>query len=143
MTSAVKLTILFSSPFWIGIFEKSEGEEYEACKVTFGAEPKDFDVYDYILRNYYKLKFKMIELDRDEVEKMQSQKKKNPKRVQRNIQKEVKNKGIGTKAQIALKAQHEENKIERKKRSKQEKERELQRLFEIKQKKRKEKHKGH
>lgn len=143
MTSAVKLTILFSSPFWIGIFEKSEGEEYEACKVTFGAEPKDFDVYDYILRNYYKLKFKMIELDRDEVEKMQSEKKKNPKRVQRNIQKEVKNKGIGTKAQIALKAQHEENKIERKKRSKQEKERELQRLFEIKQKKRKEKHKGH
>lgn len=143
MTSAVKLTILFSNPFWIGIFEKSEGNEYEACKVTFGAEPKDCDVYDFILRGYYRLKFKMIELDDDEVKKIQGEKKENPKRVQRNIQKEVNNKGIGTKAQIALKAQHEENKIERKKKSKQEKERELQRLYEIKQKKRKEKHKGH
>lgn len=115
MTGAVKLTILFSNPFWIGVFEKSDGAEYEACKVTFGAEPKEAEVYDFILRNYYKLKFKMIELDEDEAKKSRIVKKENPKRIQRMIHKEVETKGIGTKAQIALKAQHEENKIERKK----------------------------
>lgn len=143
MTSSVKLTILFSNPFWIGVFEQSEGEKYEACKVTFGAEPKEAEVYDFVLRNYYRLKFKMLELDEEEAKKSRIVKKENPKRVQRMIHKEVQKKGIGTKAQIALKAQHEENKVERKKRSKEEKENMQQRLFEIKKNKRKEKHKGH
>ena len=55
-------------------------------------------------------------LFRSESEKDESKlkKKENPKRLQRNIHKEVQDKGIGTKAQIALKKQHEENKIERK-----------------------------
>ncbi|WP_294377863.1 YjdF family protein [uncultured Clostridium sp.] len=143
MKNTVKLTILFNNPFWIGVFEKYEGEEYEACKVTFGAEPKEAEVYDFVLKNYYRLKFKMITLDEEEAKKNMILKKENPKRVQRMIHKEVKNKGIGTKAQIALKAQHEENKIERKKKSKEEKEQQQQRLFELKQNKRREKHKGH
>ena len=107
MTGAVKLTILFSNPFWIGVFEKSDGAEYEACKVTFGAEPKEAEVYDFILRNYYKLKFKMIELDEDEAKKSRIVKKENPKRIQRMIHKEVETKGIEHKAQISLKAQHQ------------------------------------
>ena len=143
MADAVKLTILFSNPFWIGVFGKYNGGEYEACKVTFGAEPKESEVYDFILRYYYSLKFKMLELSEDEVKKSCTLKKENPKRIQRMIHKELRNKGIGTKAQIALKAQYEENKIVRKKRSKEEKEKEEQRLFQIKKNKRKEKHKGH
>ena len=55
MANAVKLTILFNNPFWIGVFEESKGEDYKVCKVTFGAEPKDAEVYDFILQNYYKL----------------------------------------------------------------------------------------
>ncbi|MGM9934367.1 MAG: YjdF family protein [Clostridium sp.] len=143
MINAVKLTILFSNPFWIGVFERYEGSQYKACKVTFGAEPKEAEVYDFVLRNYYSLKFKMLELQDDENEKSLHVKKENPKRVQRMIHKEVQNKGIGTKAQIALKAQHEENKIEHRKRSREEKELEEQRQYEIKRQKRKEKHKGH
>lgn len=27
------------------------------CKVTFGAEPKDYEVYDFVLKNYYRLRF--------------------------------------------------------------------------------------
>ena len=143
MANAVKLTILFDDPFWIGVFEKYDGGEYEACKVTFGAEPKEAEVYDFILCSYYSLKFKMLELSEDEIKKSCIAKKENPKRVQRKIHKEVQKKGIGTKAQIALKAQHEENKIVRKKISKEEKEKEEQRLFQIKRNKKKEKHKGH
>ena len=47
MINAVKLTILFSNPFWIGVFERYEGSQYRACKVTFGAEPKEAEVFDY------------------------------------------------------------------------------------------------
>ena len=43
-----RLTVFFEEPFWIGVFER---------KVTFGAEPKDYEVYDFVLRNYYRLKF--------------------------------------------------------------------------------------
>ena len=137
-----KLTVLYSEPFWIGIFEVEEGECYKAGKVTFGAEPKDAEVYEFLLKNYYKLNFVNVESKEDE-EKLKKKKRENPKRLQRRIHKEVQEKGIGTKAQIALKKQHEENKVERKKRTKEEKEAEQERLYEIKKQKRKEKHKGH
>ena len=46
------LTVLFEQPFWIGILERSGERRYEACKITFGAEPRDAEVYDFLLRNY-------------------------------------------------------------------------------------------
>ena len=42
------LTVLFEQPFWIGILERSGEGRYEACKVTFGAEPRDAEVYDFL-----------------------------------------------------------------------------------------------
>lgn len=50
---------------------------------------------------------------------------------------------FGTKSQQALAAQREELKTERKKVNREQKEAEQQRRFEMKQQKRKEKHKGH
>ena len=89
---------------------------------------------------FYKLKAKEVNLDND----IQSAtKKKNPKRVLREIKKEAKNKGIGTKAQNVIKEQYEQNKAERKRARKARKEENEQRLFELKQQKRKEKHRGH
>ena len=69
--------------------------------------------------------------------------KKNPKKIQREAKKQLRNTGIGTKSQEALKLQHEQNKQERKVKSKEQKEAEQQRLFELKQQKKLEKHKGH
>ena len=46
------LTVFFEEPFWIGVFEKIENVKLSVCKVTFGAEPKDYEVYDFILRHY-------------------------------------------------------------------------------------------
>ena len=140
MIISVKLTVLFNAPFWIGIFEIEEGEHYKVSKVTFGAEPKDAEVYEFILRDFYKMNFKKWEVNE---EKYSVKRRINPKRIQREIKKETESKGIGTKAQIVIKQQHEENKIERKKRSREEKEKEQRRMFEIKKSKRKEKHKGH
>ncbi len=51
------LTVFFEEPFWIGVFERISDGRLSVCKVTLGAEPKDYEVYDFILKNYYKLKF--------------------------------------------------------------------------------------
>ncbi|MDE6707756.1 MAG: YjdF family protein, partial [Oscillospiraceae bacterium] len=40
------LTVLFDDPFWIGIFEHIENGKLTVCKVTFGAEPKNYEIYD-------------------------------------------------------------------------------------------------
>ncbi len=105
----IKLTVLFDEPFWIGIFEKQAQHKIQICRVVFGQEPKDYEVYDFILKNYYNLKFSdPISIDKKHKTKI------NPKRMQRKIKKTVQKKGIGTKAQQALKLDHENKKTERK-----------------------------
>ena len=39
-----RLTVFFEAPFWVGVFERFEGGTLSVCKITFGAEPKDYDV---------------------------------------------------------------------------------------------------
>ena len=38
-----KLTVFFEEPFWVGIFERIEDGKLSVAKVTFGAEPKDYE----------------------------------------------------------------------------------------------------
>ncbi len=135
--SSTKLTVYFDDPFWIGVFERMEDGTLTVCKVTFGSEPKDYEVWEFVLRDYYKLKFSST------VKTEVKQSADNPKRRQRNAKKQLQAVGIGTKSQQALAAQREEQKTERKKISKEQKEAEQQHRFEMKQQKRKEKHKGH
>ena len=67
----------------------------------------------------------------------------NPKRVQRELRRQSADTGIGTKSQQALQLQREENKLTRKMASRAQREAEQQRQFDLKQQKRKEKHRGH
>lgn len=137
MTAKSCLTILFENPFWIGLYERIDGNKYEVCKITFGAEPKDYEVYDFLLKNWHMLKFSPpVKTERTEERKI------NPKRMQREINSQLKNKGIGTKAQQALKLQHEQNKIERKSQSREQKEAEKEQQYALRQEKKKAKHKG-
>ena len=131
-----KLTVFFEEPFWVGVFEHVSDGKLSVCKVTFGAEPKDYEVYDFVLKNYYRLRFSpAVATDVKEVGR-------NPKRVQREVRKQVQNTGIGTKSQQALKLQQEQLKMERKIVSREQRETEKQWKFELKQQKRKEKHRG-
>ncbi len=131
-----KLTVFFEEPFWVGVFERVLDGKLSACKVTFGVEPKDYEIYDFVLKNYYQLRFSpAVAIDVKEVGR-------NPKRVQRKVRKQVQNTGIGTKSQQALKLQQEQLKTERKTVSREQREAEKQRQFELKQQKRKEKHRG-
>lgn len=137
MAAKSSLTILFENPFWVGIYERIDDGKYEVCKITFGAEPKDYEVYDFLLKNWHKLKFSPpVKADKVEEYKV------NPKRMQREINSQLKNKGIGTKAQQALKLQHEQTKIERKTQSREQKEAEKERQYALRQEKKKSKHRG-
>lgn len=52
-----KLTVYFEEPFWVGIFERIEDGKLSVAKVTFGAEPKDYEVQEYVQKYYFSLKF--------------------------------------------------------------------------------------
>ena len=131
-----KLIVYFDEPFWVGVFERVENGKLSVAKVTFGAEPKDYEVYEFILKHYYSLRFS------PSVESVVKENKVNPKRIQRDVKKQLRDTGIGTKSQQALKLQQEQCKQERKVKSREQKLAEAQRMFELKQQKKKEKHRG-
>ncbi len=130
------LTVYFDDPFWVGIFERTDGGRLSVCKVTFGAEPKDYEVWAFVLKHYDKLKFSPA------VESEERHSADNPKRRQREARKQLERNGIGTKSQQALQMQLEQNKQARKVRSREQRLAEAERQFALKQQKKKEKHKG-
>ncbi len=132
-----KLTVFFEKPFWVGVFERVSNGKLSVCKMTFGAEPKDHEVWEFVLKHYHKLAFSpAIEY---EVKKNAD----NPKRRQREARKQLCASSIRTKSQQALQMQREEIKIERKQIGRAQREAEKRRQFDLKQQKRKEKHRGH
>ena len=131
-----KLTVYFDDPFWVGVFERIEDGKLSVCRVTFGAEPKDYDVWEFVLKHYYKLEFSPA------VETGSRRTADNPKRRQRNARKQLERTGVGTKSQQALQMQLEQNKQERKLKSREQKQAEVERQFALKQQKKKKKHKG-
>ena len=137
----INLTVLFDGSFWIGIFEETHDDgRYCVYKYLFGSEPKDYQIYEAIKKEFYRFNFShqiQDDTNGNYVKKI------NHKRMQKMVKKELSNKGIGTKAQRAISLSRELNKIDSKKRSKINKE-ELQKLkFEKKQIKKKQKKKGH
>lgn len=131
-----KLTVYFENPFWVGVFERIVDGKLSAVKVTFGSEPKDYEINCFILKNYYSLRFSPT------VETADKEIKKKPKKMHRDVRKQLQNTGIGTKSQQALKLQQEQGKQERKVKCREKKISETKRQFELKQKKKKEKHRG-
>ena len=76
-----KLTVYFEEAFWIGVFERIEDGKLSVAKVTFGAEPKDYEVQEYIRKHYSSLKFSPA------VDTVVKDMKRNPKKMQREAKK--------------------------------------------------------
>ena len=53
----IKLRVYFADPFWVGVAERITGGHLSATKITFGAEPKDFEIAGFIQRHFYELRF--------------------------------------------------------------------------------------
>lgn len=133
----IKLTVLFESPFWVGIFEREQDEKYSVAKIVFGAEPRDFEVFEFVINKMDRLKFSSPQ--EGEIVK----RKVSPKRVQREVKQELSKKNIVSKAQDALRLEIEKNKKERRSFNSMLKEAIKQKHFELKQQKKKEKKRGH
>lgn len=130
------LTVYFENPFWVGVYEKVEDGQLSVCKITFGAEPKDYEIYDFLLKNDHRLRFSPTVTANTEASKA------NPKRMQRSIAKQLTQKGVGTKAQQAMQLEHEARKRAAKVQLRKKNEAEKQLRFDLKQQKKKEKHRG-
>lgn len=133
-----KLTVYFDDPFWVGVFEREDETGFRVSRVVFGSEPTDAELYEYIQREY-----KHLDFGRSLKRQVKIVRKKNFKRMQREVRKEVYEEGIGTRAHQAMKLQVESNKKERQVVSRQQRDAEQAMKFKLKQEKRKQKHRGH
>ena len=43
-----RLAVFFEGPFCIGVFERISVGKLSVCKVMFGTERKDYEIYDFI-----------------------------------------------------------------------------------------------
>lgn len=134
----IKLTVLFDGQFWLGIFERNSAEGYSVAKYTFGSEPSEPVLYDFILKQTDYLLFTT-----PSGEEKEAIKKKNPKRMKREARKAMEDKGTITKAHEAMKNEEKKCKTIIKQKNSQEKREDAMRKFLLKQQKRKEKKKGH
>ena len=133
---SVALRVFFEDPFWIGILERVSEGRMTVSKITFGPEPRDYEVQEFLMKNYYSLRFSPA------VAAAVKENHVNPKRIQRQVRRELQDTGMGTKSQQALKLQQEQMKTDRRAVSREKMETEARRQFELKQQKKKEKHRG-
>lgn len=131
-------TVFFEDPFWVGIYERAEERTYEAAKITFGPEPKDYEVYAYLREHWSNLSFSPLLKAGKGPTRKQSH-----KRMKRTVERELRASGVGSKAQQALRLRHEEGKAVRKAAARQRGEEEKERQFALRQARKKEKHRGH
>ncbi len=136
----IKSTVYIEKSLWIALFERTDKVGYQVARKIFGKEPTDPELYEFVLNHFDELRFG------DPVEFKLEIKRMNPKRLQREVRKEMekvkKENKPSTHAQDYMRELLESNKLERKSLSKQEKERQKQEQFSLKSKKRKEKNKG-
>lgn len=135
-TSCSALTVFFEAPFWVGLFERREDRRLTVCRVVFGAEPRDPEIAAFIQKEYAKLHFS------PSVDAPLKPAAENPKRLQRQIARQLQQPALSTKAQAALKLQQEQGKLARQERSREEKRAEAERRFALKQQQKKDRHRG-
>ncbi|MBB2481954.1 YjdF family protein [Bacillus sp. APMAM] len=136
----MKLTVYFDGQFWIGVIEIQENKRLKAFRFVFGAEPSDVEILEFIhsrllpiIQNSKIAGVKASRMMKKEI---------NPKRIQRQVAKEMKKKGISSKAQEAIKEDIKQRKVDVKKLKKQQKDAFQQKKWELKKQKAKQKHKG-
>ena len=134
---AGSLTVYFDDPFWVGVFERVRDGKLQVAKVTFGAKPSDREILDFCLRHYHELEFSpAVDVDAGKERHV------DPQRARREADKQMGRAGIGTKSQQALGMQHELLKMEHKQDAREKRREQAERRFELRQQKRKAKHRG-
>ena len=137
----IKATLFFDKRYWVGTFERTDQEGYAVARHIFGAEPTDPEVYEFVLTHYQELEFGEPKEFTLEIKRI------NTKRAQREIRREMERIKETTKpstfAQDYMKEELEKKKLQKKQRSSAEKQARKDEQFALRQRKKKEKQKGH
>ena len=135
----IKLTVYYEGQFWVGVVELIEDSKLKVFRHVFGKEPTGPEIYNFVDRYFLDLISKDVNgIKQEKVEK----KSLNPKRVQRQIAKSMKNKSSLSYAYEVLRIEREAFKLDSKKSKKQDKELSKKLRFEQKKLKKIEKRKG-
>lgn len=139
--ATIKATIFFEKKFWVGTFERTDEDGYAIARHIFGGMPTDTEIHEFILKYFHQLKFGEPKEINVQIHRM------NPKRVQREVRREMKRvketARPSTIAQDYMREELEKKKKERKNLSSAEKQTRKDRRFAIQQQKKKEKMRGH
>ena len=130
-------TVLFQPPFWVGVAERWEEGGYAAARVVFGAEPTDARLYEWLLREWHRLRFSPAAEG-----KSPATRRKNPKREQREARAATQAQGVSTRAQEALSRQREQEGLARQAKSRQKRQEEAERKYLLRQQKKRAKKRG-
>lgn len=133
------LTVYFDGHFWVGIAERIDSERLEACRIVFGAEPSNEDIYQFVLRQWDQLHFCAPIDAAPSSEKRPA----NPKRRQREAAKEAARARPSTRAQQALALERDARKLEGRNLSSAMAKELARTRYEQKREKRRKKHRGH
>lgn len=130
------LVVCFDGQFWVGIVERVEGGRLSACRVVFGAEPSDEEVFAFVLGEWARLPLsEPVACETHEMAR-------NPKRRQREAAREARRAKPSTKAQLAL-AEQRDAMAQKSAEHRRELREEERRRFEQRQQKAKRKRRGH
>ncbi|HEX3051475.1 MAG TPA: YjdF family protein [Aggregatilineaceae bacterium] len=135
----MNFTVYFDAPYWVGVLEDQRDGLLFAVKHIFGAEPSDQLVYEFLLAELPSLQARMTVGVPVEA---QTQKRINPKRMQREARRALADNGIRTKAQEAIQQQFEVNKQERKQTSREQRDAEREHKRDMAREKALKKHRG-
>ncbi len=133
-----KLTVFFEDPYWVGVFERESDGGLEVCRVVFGAEPTEAVLCEYLLTRWNQLCFSKAVPGTFSLQTDLS-----PRKLRKIARRETQPVGIGTKAQQALKLQLESGKKAHEEDVRRYSNEQKERLRQLKQQKKKEKHRGH
>ncbi|WHX28364.1 YjdF family protein [Brevibacillus agri] len=135
----MKLTVYYDGQYWVGVVEHVDSARLRACRFIFGAEPKDGEVLDFVLHRL----LPGLDNRKASVEVQEAVPTKvNPKRLARQVAKELRTKGPSTYAQEAIKLEWETRKAEKKVAGRKQKLERLEQKWQRKVQKAKEKHRG-
>jgi hypothetical protein len=142
MCDTTGITVFFEEPFWVALIEREIDGRYSVARAVIGtSEPSGAILAVFFDRlNYESLRFsESVQTDSREKKEVGFKKQLHKNNEYRSSE----YRHTYSKAHAMLKQQQSELKTERKKVSRQEKEKSFQLKFNLRQQKKKEKHKGH
>ncbi|MFN2745174.1 MULTISPECIES: YjdF family protein [Bacillus] len=136
----MKLTIYHDGQFYVGIIEVVREGKLRAFRHMFGQEPKDKEVLEFVNHQLMRI---IADAEQEGIRiQAEPERKINPKRLQRQVAKEMKHARISTKAQEAIKQEQQAKKEKKKRLNKHRREQENMQKYRLKKQKAKAKHRG-